>query len=384
MIRIEHDILGARVLPAHAYYGIQTLRTIENYPRAAAPVHTELVMAMASIKKAAAQAHLDLGTLPERIGNLIVKAADEVMTGKHRGDFIVDFFQDVKSEPLNMNMNEVLANRALEFMLEDKGNYSLIDPTRHVDLAQNADGVISTALRIAAHRLSQTLIRSIDQLIGYLITECKQADRPAKPENPQLGTPEWLGRHYVDSARCLQDDLKRLITASSLLQADNLGAEHIVRLPNTSAGFTAKIGTYLREITQISDYGFNDGINTVKSCDTFLQLSSALKHCTMNLSKLCSDIRVAVLQQSVPNKPNLNANPVLKASESLQQITFQVIGLNHSLYLAAEAGMVDRNVVPPLIVHNLIESLKILNIGIETFTLAITKETETVYQLPII
>lgn len=386
MIRIEQDILGARVLPAHAYYGIQTLRTVENCPRAAVPVHIELIMGVASIKKAAAKAHLDLGTLPERIGNRIVKAADEVMIGKHAEDFIVNICQDITGDALNMNMNEVLANRALEFMLEDKGNYSLIDPIRHVNLDQTADGVMSSALRIAAHRLSQTLIRYIDQLIGCLLTQYKRADPPAEPENRQLGTPAWLGGQYADSARCLQDDLKRLIAAASLLPADFLGAEHIVPAPNASAEFTAKIGTYLLEITQISDYdyGFNDGINTVKSSDMFVHLSSALKHCAMSLSKLCSDIRLAVSQQTAPSKPDLNTNTELRAAEALQQIAFQAVGLDHSLFLAAETGMVDRNAVPPLIVHNLLESLKLLNTGIESFTLSLTEKTDSVYQLPAI
>lgn len=374
MIRIEQDGLGTLEVPAYAYYGIQTLRAAaDNIQAANTPVHDEFIVAMACLKSAAAQANLILGTVPARIGNLIVKAAEEIMRGKHLEHFIADYIQGGTTDLLNTNMNEVLTNRALELMLEDKGNYDVINPNGHVNLAQSTNGVTSTALQIATHQLSRTLIQSIDQLRSGLLAKKEQIEEPyiQGSSNLKPGSQIWFCRQFGEAAQNLQRDRVRLDKAASRLQTIQLGSAAIGSDSNVHSEFTERTVSYLRGITQI-DLLLSGSGEPLYSSDVFVELSSALKTLAITLSKLCSDIRLgATIEQS---DLNLIGRAELGMAEALHQIAFQVIGFNYSVSLAAEAGMPDRNAVPPLIAYNLMESLKILIKGIDSFTLMVLED----------
>ncbi|WP_136606019.1 lyase family protein [Paenibacillus dokdonensis] len=369
MTRIEQDHLGTREVPSYAYYGIQTLRAAEKFPNAGTPVHDEFIIAMACVKRAAAQANLELGMLPKQIGHCMIKAAEEIMNGKHLEDFTLDFVQGGTSDALNTNMNEVIANRALEFMLEDKGNYSLINPDGHVNLAQSSNGIITVALQITAYQLTHNLIKSTDQLITCLLAKEKNMEELYRPGNTsvKIGTPPWLGHQFGNAARNLLRDMKHLVMAASQLQTIDLGEAFTNSESNTSPDFTDIITAYLKVNTQLNMTTIKDRSDTTCSKDAFVELSSAINQCAVDISKLCSDIRLAAASfPSDQNEPYLSIGVNTEAAEALNQIVFHVIGLGHGIRLAAEAGMADQKAVPPIIAYNLLESMKLLIKGMDS------------------
>ncbi|SMF72315.1 fumarase, class II [Paenibacillus uliginis N3/975] len=366
MIRIERDELGAVEVPAYAYYGIQTLRAAQIYPNARTPVHHAFIVAMAYVKIAAAKANLEIGALPQRIGNLIVMAAEEILRGKHLKHFISNYSQSPSGDILNANMNEVLANRALEFMLEDKGNYGVVNPELHANLSQSANGVMSATLRIAAYRLTQDLIKSLHVLKTELLYKKEQIDRLHTPKisSQNSGAPIWLGRQFGDYAQHIQSDVTRLDKAASHMKTIHLSLSAIGSEPDSHCGFNERAVSHLRKLTQIELFTSK---SEEVSYHVFAELSSALKDLAVNLSRLCSDIRLgASLEQADINPTDVTMH---EKAASLSQSAFQVIGLDHSISLAAEAGMLDRNAVPPIITYNVMESLSLLINGIELFTL---------------
>ncbi|MEC0242846.1 lyase family protein [Paenibacillus dokdonensis] len=369
MTRIEQDHLGTREVPSYAYYGIQTLRAAEKFPSAGTPVHDEFIIAMACVKRAAAQANLELGMLPKQIGHCMIKAAEEIMKGKHLEDFKLDFVQGGTSDALNTNMNEVIANRALEFMLEDKGNYSLINPDGHVNLAQSSNGIITVALQIAAYHLTHNLIKSTDQLITCLLAKEKKMEELYRPGSTsvKIGTTPWLGNQFGNAARNLLRDMKHLVMAASQLQTVDPGEALTESEPIMRLEFTETIAAYLRAIPQLNMITVKGGRDTTSSIDVFVELSSAINQCAVDISKLCSDIRLAAASfPSDQNEPYLSIGVNTETSEALNQIVFHVIGLGHGIRLAAEAGMADQKAVPPIISYHLLESMKLLIKGMDS------------------
>ncbi|MCJ8014232.1 lyase family protein [Paenibacillus sp. KQZ6P-2] len=380
MTRTEQDRLGTREVPSHAYYGIQTLRAAEKFPMEGTHVHEEIIMAMAGIKKASAQAHLDLGRLPYPIGRCIVKAAEEIIHGEHLEDFILDYIQAGTHDSLNTNMNEVIANRALELMMEDKGNYALINPDHHVNLAQTASGLMSVSYRIAAHHLSHVLIQSTDQLLTTLLTKEKTIDERYTSESTSLtpGTPVWLGRQFGNSARNLLQDMKRLVLASSQLHTVSLDLPLSGSESNGNVEFVERASVHLKNIIKLNIRINKDDGDFSGSNEAFLDLSSAMMQCAMDISKLCGDIRLAaaVISPGGNEGIDLNIGMLSEAGEVLAQIAFQAVGLNHSIRFAADFGMPDRNAMPPILANNLMESMKLLIKGMESFTLTMTEDNE--------
>ncbi|AWP26403.1 hypothetical protein B9D94_07155 [Paenibacillus sp. Cedars] len=366
MIRIEQDELGAVEVPAYAYYGIQTLRAAEVYPTAGTPVHRAFIAAMANVKIAAAKANLEIGALPQRIGNLIVQAAEEILRGKHSKHFIADYSQSASGDILNTNMNEILANRALEFLLEDKGNYSVVNPELHANLGQTSNGVMSASLQIAAYRLTQDLIKSLQDLITELLYKKEPLDQLQTPEISMYhsGAPLWLSRQFEDYGQCIQSDMTRLDKAVSQMNTICLNSAAMGRQPDHHSGFNERATSHLQELTQIELFASKSG---EPSYHVVVELSSALKGLAVNLSKLCSDIRLGASLEQIDIHP---ANGIVhEKAVSLSQSAFQVMGLDHSISLAAEIGMPDRNAIPPIIIYNVMESLSLLINGIQSFTL---------------
>ncbi|MDR9854026.1 lyase family protein [Paenibacillus sp. VCA1] len=375
MIRIEQDGLGARVLPSHAYYGIRTLRASEKLPHhGGMPVHDELIGAIACVKKAAALAHAESGKLPVKMGKALIRASEEVIEGKHRREIIVDWLQDISGDSLNMNLNEIIANRALELILEDKGNYSVIDPVRHVNMGQTTSGVVAAALRIASHRLSQALIVSIDQIVGRLMVKKAEIDARLGPERLhwQPGTPAWIGRQLEEYAQQLRLDLERIAAADFRLTS----GINAVRIGSDDELIGPKILFHLRQFAQIGAQHPAEVERSETNTEGFARLSSAVKHCALNLSNLCGDLRLAVSLQTPGQHPELFGSAEAAAGESLSQVAFQAIGFDHSLGLAAEAGMLDRDAIPPVLAHNLLESLKLMGKGVNAWVAAAQHDPE--------
>ncbi|CAM3917339.1 aspartate ammonia-lyase [Cohnella lubricantis] len=378
--RVEKDFLGEKQVPEDAYYGIQTLRAVENFPITGVPVHPELIWALAHVKKAAALANKQTKMLRANIADAIVQAADEVAGGKLADQFLVDSIQGGAGTSINMNMNEVLANRALEIMGHKKGEYFHCSPNNHVNMSQSTNDVIPTAIRIAAYRMAQTLLETLDGLQSALYRKSEQFDDVIKMGRTHLqdAVPIRLGQEFSAYAAVIGRDIGRISRAADGLLVVNMGATAV------GTGLNAK-PEYIREVVRImaEDVGIplQDAENLVdatQNTDAYTELSASLKVCAVNLSKICNDIRLMASGPRTglseialpPRQPGSSimpgkVNPVM--AEVVNQTAFQVIGNDHTICLASEAGQFELNVMGPVLAFNLLQSLKILRNAVDVF-----------------
>ncbi|MFD1955031.1 aspartate ammonia-lyase [Paenibacillus thailandensis] len=380
-MRTERDSLGQKEIPDSAYYGIQTARAAENFPITGAPVHQELIIALAYVKKAAALANMEVKLLKERVGNVIVMAADEIIQGNHMGHFIVDSIQGGAGTSINMNINEVIANRSLELLNERKGNYAACSPNNHVNMSQSTNDVIPTAIKIASYQLSQKLLATMRALAAELRNKERQFNDIVKVARTHLqdAVPIRLGQQFGAYARVIERDIRRLEFASEDLLLINMGATAVGTGLNAKPEYIEKVVQHLRELLNIDVKSADDLVDATQNTDAYTELSSALKICAVNLSKICNDIRLMAsgprtgLNELLlpPRQPGSSimpgkVNPVM--AEVVNQIAFQVLGNDHTIALACEAGQLELNVMGPVIAYNLLQSLKIMNNGIDVFT----------------
>ncbi|GAB6926561.1 aspartate ammonia-lyase [Paenibacillus sp. JCM 10914] len=331
MNRIEQDAIGTLEVPSYAYYGIQTLRVTKNFPNyKGSPVHDEMIIAMAMVKQAAVHANLDRGLIPAPIGKFIIKAADEIISGKHSHHFIVDYIQGGASHSLNTNMNEVLANRSLDLMLEDKGNYAVIHPDHHVNLSQSPGPIFTASLQIACCRLAQALMHNMSLFI-------------------------------TDALLTMKDEMKQLRHAVSNLQTIRLEAT-AEDDAHTQSEFAERTILYLSQLTGMELQLERNQYPQI-NMSIFTQLSSSLKNIATALSRLCTEVR----QDGTTPRSGLTLHTKPEKINALNQIAFQVIGFNHGISLAAEAELNDQTTTPPLIAYNLLESLYLLVQGVSSF-----------------
>ncbi|MGZ4164384.1 MAG: lyase family protein, partial [Tumebacillaceae bacterium] len=225
-IRIEKDLIGTKEVPKDAYYGIQTLRAVENFPITGIPPHEEMIRALAAVKKAAASANVEVGVLKQSIGEAIVQAADEVLNGALREQFIVDSIQGGAGTSMNMNANEVIANRAIEIMGGEKGNYMLCSPNTHVNMAQSTNDVFPTAIRVAALNLAKGVIEQLDLLRGALADKAQEFDQVIKMGRTHLqdAVPIRMGQEFSAYSRVIGRDLERVTRSLDNLREINMGA----------------------------------------------------------------------------------------------------------------------------------------------------------------
>ncbi len=379
--RIEKDLLGEKQVPIDAYYGIQTMRAVENFPITGYPPHSELIRAFAAVKKAAALANSSIGVLKKDIADVIVKASDEILNGRWHEQFIVDSIQGGAGTSFNMNANEVIANRAIELLGGEKGNYLILSPNTHVNMAQSTNDAFPTAIHIAVLRLSEGLKDSLTFLVEALEIKEKEFDDVVKMGRTHLqdAVPIRLGQEFGAYARVLKRDLKRIEQSTQHLYEINMGATAVGTGLNAEPEYIKKVAIYLAEITGFPLRSAENLVDATQNTDAYTEVSSSLKILAINLSKIANDLR---LMSSGPrtgfNEINLpprqpgssimpgKVNPVM--AEVINQISFQVIGNDHTISLASEAGQLDLNVMEPVLVFNLLQSLSILQNGIHVFT----------------
>lgn len=379
-IRIEKDLMGEREVPATAYYGIQTIRAKENFPITGYPPHKELIRAFGYVKKAAAKANAEVGVLNERIANAIVEAADDVIEGKLDEHFIVDSIQGGAGTSFNMNANEVIANRAIEILGGKKGDYMIVSPNTHVNMAQSTNDTFPTAIHIACLNLSKGLIKSLNELVETMRKKEREFDEVIKMGRTHLqdAVPIRLGQEFGSYRRLLSRDLKRVQRSVDQLYEVNMGATAVGTGLNAMPEYIERVTEYLGEVTEMPFHGAEDLVDATQNTDAYTQLSSAMKILAINLSKIANDLR---LMSSGPrtglNEINLpprqagssimpgKVNPVM--CEVVNQISFQVIGNDHTISLASEAGQLELNVMEPVLVFNLLQSFTILQNGIQVF-----------------
>ncbi|BBH18769.1 aspartate ammonia-lyase [Paenibacillus baekrokdamisoli] len=378
--RIEKDFLGEKMVPDGAYFGIQTIRATENFPVTGTPVSEHLILALAQIKKAAALANMETGMLSQRIGAAIVQAAEEIGEGKLAEQFIVDAIQGGAGTSINMNMNEVLANRALELLGKEKGDYFQCSPNNNVNMSQSTNDTVPTAIRIAAYRLAKQLIGTVELLEEGFYRKAEQFDGIIKMGRTHLqdAVPIRLGQEFGAYARVIGRDKARITAAADGLLTINLGATAVGTGLNANPKYIELAVRYLAEQTGIPLTPADDLVDATQNTDAYTALSSALKIMSVNLSKICNDIRFMASGPRAgiseihlpPRQPGSSimpgkVNPVLP--EMINQIAFQVMGNDHTICLAAEAGQLELNVMGPVIASNLLQSLLILNNGLTVF-----------------
>lgn len=379
--RIENDSLGMREVPADAYYGIQTVRAQENFPITGIPVQKELVLALAEVKKAAALSNMQTGMLAEPIGKAIVKAADEVIQGEHLQSFIVDSIQGGAGTSINMNMNEVLANRALEIVGREKGDYNYVSPNTHVNMSQSTNDTIPAALKIASFRMAEELTQTMTALKKELTNKENEFHDVLKMGRTHLqdAVPIRLGQEFGAYSAMVGRDIKRITGAAQELLTINLGATAVGTGLNAKPEYIEKVTVQLSAQLGIKLDVAKSLVDGTQNTDAYTTLSGALKVSTLNLSKICNDIRLMAsgpmtgLQEiSLPaRQPGSSimpgkVNPVMV--EVVNQIAFQVVGNDLSISMASEAGQFELNVMEPVMIFNLLQSLKIMKNGLDVFT----------------
>jgi aspartate ammonia-lyase len=379
--RTERDLIGEKQVPKEAYYGIQTMRARENFPITGYPPHPELIRAFGYVKKAAAMANRDVGVLQVNIADAIIEAAEEVMDGKLNEHFIVDAIQGGAGTSFNMNANEVIANRAIEMLGGKKGEYMRVSPNTHVNMAQSTNDAFPTAIHIAALRLADGLTKELEKLVESMKKKELEFDDVLKMGRTHLqdAVPIRLGQEFGAYRRVLTRDLGRIQRSVDHLYEVNMGATAVGTGLNAKPEYIKKVATYLADITGYPFKTAENLIDATQNTDAYTEVSSALKITAINLSKIANDLR---LMSSGPrtglNEINLpsrqpgssimpgKVNPVM--CEVINQISFQVIGNDHTISLASEAGQLELNVMEPVLVFNLLQSFSILQNGIRVFT----------------
>jgi aspartate ammonia-lyase len=380
-VRIEKDFLGTKEVLADAYYGIQTLRAVENFPITGYRIHSELIKAMAMVKKAAALANMETGRLYGGLGEVIVKAADEIIEGKWHDQFIVDPIQGGAGTSINMNTNEVIANRALELLGEKKGDYFTLSPNSHVNMAQSTNDAFPTAIHLSVLSLLDKLLDTMQVMRNVFSQKAREFDSVIKMGRTHLqdAVPIRLGQEFEAYTRVIQRDIERIEHTRGHLYEVNMGATAVGTGLNANPKYIENV---VRHLAEISGYPLTNAdhlVDATQNTDAYTTVSAALKVCMMNMSKIANDLRLMASGPRVgfneiflpARQPGSSimpgkVNPVMP--EVINQVAFQVIGNDHTICLASEAGQLELNVMEPVLVFNLIQSISIMNNGFKAFT----------------
>jgi aspartate ammonia-lyase len=376
--RREHDLLGDRDVPAEAYYGVHTLRAVENFPITATPIsiYPDLISALASIKLAAARSNRDLGLLDATRADAIIAAAEEIRAGRLHEAFVVDVIQGGAGTSTNMNANEVIANRALELLGREKGDYKFLHPNEHVNMSQSTNDVYPTALKLAAYSGIMRLVEAMMGLRQAFEVKSEEFKDIIKMGRTQLqdAVPMTLGQEFSTYAVMLGEDELRLKEAALLVCEINMGATAIGTGINAHPDYARLVCQHLRDVTNIPVVTASNLIEATQDCGAFVQLSGVLKRVAVKLSKTCNDLRLLSSGPRVGlneiNLPPMQAgssimpgkvNPVIP--EVVNQIAFEVIGNDVTVSFAAEAGQLQLNAFEPIIAHSLFKSVNHLRAG---------------------
>ncbi len=379
--RLEHDLLGDSEVPSDAYWGIHTLRAIENYPITGMVIgnYEDLIKALAYVKEAAAKANLELGHLEPKKAEAIIAACHEIESGKLHDQFVVDVIQGGAGTSTNMNANEVIANRALELMGYEKGDYSKLHPINDVNMSQSTNDVYPTSLRLATCLAIPALLEAMASLRKSFADKAEEFKDILKIGRTQLqdAVPMTLGQEFSTYAVMIKEDEDRLREAISLIAEINLGATAIGTGINTDVRYSKCAIKYLQDISGIELIASPNLIEATQDCGAFVQLSGVLKRVAVKLSKICNDLRLLSSgPQAGLNEIRLPAraagssimpgkvNPVIP--EVVNQIAFEVIGNDVTITMAAEGGQLQLNAFEPIIAHSLFKSIEHLTAGCKT------------------
>jgi aspartate ammonia-lyase len=381
--RIEHDLLGDREVPADAYWGIHSLRALENYQITGRPIGTypELVRALALVKRAAARANQQLGQLDSTLADAIAAACERIEAGALHDQFVVDVIQGGAGTSTNMNANEVIANLALETLGHPKGDYKTLHPLNHVNMSQSTNDVYPTTLKLAIVFAIEDLMGAMAALQAAFANKAAEFAQVLKMGRTQLqdAVPMTLGQEFMTYAVMVDEDIARLREAIALIQEVNLGATAIGTGINTDIRYAHLATGLLSEFSGVRLVPAHNLIEATQDTGSFVQLSGVLKRVACKLSKVCNDLRLLSSgPQAGFNEINLperaagssimpgKVNPIIP--EVVNQIAFEVIGNDMTITMASEAGQLQLNAFEPIIAHSLFKSIEHLAAGCRTLT----------------
>ncbi len=378
--RIEKDSLGEKTISADCYFGIQTTRAIENFPISGLRPWRAFIWSMAAIKKAAAEVNQTLGLLDEEKSNAISFAATEVMSGKFDDEFQVDPFQAGAGTSHNMNTNEVIANIAIEKLGGTKGNYELVNPNDHVNMAQSTNDTIPTAIRIGCLWRLDELLQSLEKLCNTFIKKSVEFDDIVKSGRTHLqdAVPVRLGQEFSAYAKAIERDRERIIKSSQGLRRLGIGGTATGTGLNAHQNYHSYMIKQLTKITGIELLESDNLFESMQSLSDAAEFSSSIKITAMTLNRIANDIRLLssgpstgldeirlpAVQPGSSIMPG-KVNPVL--AEMLNQAMYHIQGCDHTIALASQAGQLELNVMMPIIAHNLFEMMQVMIGSVSAF-----------------
>ncbi|KMY53327.1 aspartate ammonia-lyase [Bacillus sp. FJAT-27231] len=380
-VRIEKDFLGEKEIASNAYYGIQTMRASENFPITGYRIHESLIKALGIVKKAAALANMETGRLHKELAEAIVQASEEVIEGKWNNQFIVDPIQGGAGTSINMNANEVIANRALELLEHEKGNYRYLSPNNHVNMSQSTNDAFPTAIHIAVLASLESLLTTMNEMHKVFKEKAAEFDHVIKMGRTHLqdAVPIRLGQEFAAYSNVVERDMERIQRSRTHLYEVNIGATAVGTGLNADPAYIKSATNHLAALSGFPLVSASHLVDATQNTDAYTEVSAALKICMINMSKIANDLRLmasgpraGLAEISLPaRQPGSSimpgkVNPVM--AEVINQIAFQVIGNDHTICLASEAGQFELNVMEPVLVFNLLQSINIMNNGFRTFT----------------
>ena len=380
LTRSESDSVGTKEVPIHALYGVQTMRAYENFPMTGRKLHPAFINALAQVKKACALANYEAKTISLEKKNAIVKACDDIISGRYHDAFITDPIQGGAGTSMNMNANEVIANLAILNLGGREGEYSLVHPNDDVNKGQSTNDVIPTAGKVAALFILNDMEKSMQKLISAFETKAEEFDGILKMGRTQLqdAVPIRLGQEFDAYAHALQRGLDRIRRTKKELHQINLGGTAIGTCINADREYYFRVCQKLSEVTGESFEHCDDLIDGTMNPDSFLAVLDSVKTCAVVLSKIANDLRLMssgpktglheIELQAMQNGSSImpgKINPVIP--EVVSQCAFKIMGNDQTVSLAVEAGQLELNAFEPVIFDCLFESIDLLKNAAETF-----------------
>ena len=377
--RVEKDFIGVKDIPEEVYYGVQTLRAAENFHITGLNMHPEIINSLAYIKKASAITNCEVGILEKKKAQAIVQACDEIIEGKFHDDFIVDPIQGGAGTSLNMNANEVIANRAIEILGGKKGDYTIVNPNDDVNCGQSTNDVIPTAGKMTSLHLLQNLKKQLLRLYDALNEKAKEFDHVIKMGRTQMqdAVPIRLGQEFKAYSVAIMRDIHRMDKAMDEMRTLNMGGTAIGTGINADENYLRRIVPNLSEISGMEFIQAFDLIDATQNLDSFVAVSGAVKACAVTLSKMSNDLRLMSSgpragfgEINLPAKQNGSSimpgkvNPVIP--EVVNQVAFNIIGNDMTITMAAEAGQLELNAFEPIIFYCMFQSIDTLGYAVET------------------
>lgn len=378
--RLESDSIGEKKVPKDAYYGVQSLRGAENFKITGQRLKKDFIESLAQIKKACAICNFRAGELDEKIKDAIVQACEEILDGKFHDQFICDPIQGGAGTTANMNANEVIANRAIEILGGQKGDYSIVHPNDHVNRSQSTNDVIPTAAKMTTAKLLNKAIFEVKRLNEALLQKAREFHNIIKMGRTQMqdAVPIRLGAEFGAYSKAISRDIERMEQALEEMYYINLGGTAVGTALNTKPEYVKSLAPCLSEISGLPLIQADDLVDGTQNLDSFAYVSATIKTCSISCSKMANDFR---LMSSGPrcgfdeiNLPPMQngssimpgkVNPVIP--EVMSQASFCIIGNDMAITMAAEAGQLELNFAEPVLYHHLFESLVALAGAVQTF-----------------